>query len=228
MTERIESESKSSADEPAVGTSQNPSHRILTVANVITVSRLILTIVFLCLFVTGFNRYEALVIYALAACTDFLDGLIARSTQTVSWFGKILDPIVDRALLFTGVLGLMIRGELPVWVAVLVIGRDVYLAIGAAIVRKYRERPIDVVIIGKVTTALLMFGFCDLLLGMPVIDGFGLVKATWLPLLNSTSAPVGLIFVYAGCIASVITAAVYTKKGFAAKRAFLAQGEKGA
>lgn len=64
----------------------------------------------------------------------------------------------------------MIRGELPVWVAVLVIGRDVYLAIGAAIIAQVPRASIDVVIIGKVTTALLMFGFCDLLLGMPVID----------------------------------------------------------
>ena len=205
-----------------VGTPDNPSHRILTVSNVITVSRLILTLVFLWLFTTGFNRFEALGVYAVAALTDFLDGLIARKTQTVSWFGKILDPIVDRALLFTGVLGLMIRGELPVWVAVLVIGRDVYLAIGAMIVRRYRERPIDVVMIGKVTTALLMFGFCDLLLGLPQMQGLGLVSAGWLPLLNATPAALGMLFVYAGCACSVITACVYTREGFRIKREVLA------
>lgn len=208
------------------GTPDNPSHKILTVANVITVSRGILTIVFLVLFVTGVNRYEALAVYAVAACTDWLDGLIARSTRTVSWFGKILDPIVDRALLFTGVLGLVLRGELPVWVAVLVIGRDVYLAIGAMIVRKYRKRPIDVVFIGKVTTACLMFGFCDLLLGLPVLKGFGVVSVSWLPLLNGTPAALGMLFVYVGCICSIITACIYTVKGFQAKSDSLAGVEE--
>jgi cardiolipin synthase len=210
-----------------VGTPDNPSHRILTVSNLITVSRLVLTLVFLWLFTTGFNRYEALAVYAVAALTDFLDGLVARKTQTVSWFGKVLDPIVDRALLFTGVLGLMIRGELPVWVAVLVIGRDLYLAVGALIVRKYRERPIDVVMIGKVTTALLMFGFCDLLLGLPQMQGMRLVSASWLPLLNDAPSALGILFVYAGCVCSVVTACVYTREGFRIKRETLASRGEG-
>jgi cardiolipin synthase len=205
-----------------LGTPDNPSRKILTVANVITVCRLLLTIVFLVLFIRNENRYIALAIYAVAACTDWLDGQIARRTQTVSWFGKILDPIVDRALLFTGVLGLMIRGELPVWVACIVIGRDVYLGIGALIVRRYRERPIDVVYIGKVTTALLMFGFCDLLLGAPVIEGLGLANVSWLPLLNSQAAPAGLLFVYAGVVCSILTACIYTYKGVLVRRETLA------
>ena len=44
----------------------------------------------------------------VAAITDFLDGQIARRTNTVSWVGKIMDPIMDRLLLFTGVLGLVV------------------------------------------------------------------------------------------------------------------------
>ena len=64
-----------------------------------------LTFAFLYLFITGSNRMLALVLYAVAASTDFLDGQVARRTQTVSWVGKIMDPIMDRVLLFTGVLG---------------------------------------------------------------------------------------------------------------------------
>lgn len=204
------------SEQAPLGTPDNPSRQILTVANVITVARLVLTGVFLYLFVTGSDRTLALVVYAVAACTDWLDGQIARRTRTVSWFGKILDPIVDRALLFTGVLGLMLRGELPVWVAVLVIARDCYLAVGALWVKRFRDRPIDVVYIGKVTTALLMFGFCDLLLGLPVLPALGLVDVGWLPLLNSQAAPAGILFVYAGLVCSGITACVYTRKGLEA------------
>ncbi len=197
------------------GSSDNPSHQVLTLANLLTFTRLVMTLVFLWVFCAADLRLAGTVIYVVAASSDFLDGLIARATNTVSWFGKVLDPIVDRMLLFSGVLGLIIRGELPAWVAVLVVGRDLYLAIGMQIVRRFRERPIDVVFIGKLTTALLMFGFSDLLLGAPVVDGLGIVDVSWLPLLNATPAPIGMLFVYAGCVCSVATAVVYSCQGVA-------------
>lgn len=209
-----------------VGSSDNPSSKILTVANAFTVMRMLLTCVFLVLFVMDVYRPLAIATYAIAACTDWADGQIARRTQTVSWFGKLLDPVCDRFLLFTGVLGLVIVGELPIWVAILVIARDCYLAVGALIVRRYRERPVDVVYIGKITTALLMFGFCDLLLGLPVIDGLGICDASWLPGLNSMGGPVGLLFVYAGCVMSVITAIVYTTEGAAIVRESIRRGSR--
>ena len=87
-----------------IGTPDYPSNQIFTISNFITVLRLILTFVFLYLFVMDVNRYVALVIYAVAASTDWLDGAIARKTRTVSWLGKMMDPVVDRALLFTGVI----------------------------------------------------------------------------------------------------------------------------
>lgn len=196
-----------------VGTPENPSTQIFTIANVITFCRLGLTIAFLVLFSTGQNRTAALICYVIAATTDFLDGQVARRTQTVSWLGKIMDPIMDRVLLFTGVLGLLIVGELPVWVPVFVIGRDVYLGTGGLILQHFRRRPIDVVYIGKVATALLMFGFCDLLLGLPVIEGLGLVDVSWLPGLNGEASALGIFFVYAGVVCSLITAIVYTVQG---------------
>lgn len=196
-----------------LGTPDNPSSQVLTVANVITMTRMILTAVFLWMFVSDVNRYVSVAIYALAACTDWMDGQIARRTQTVSWFGKLLDPVCDRCLLFCGVLGLVLRGELPVWVAVLVIGRDIYLAFGMMCVRKYRERPIDVVFIGKIATACLMFGFCDMLLGVPVLQGFDWVNGPFFPLLNDQSAALGLLFVYIGCVFSILTALLYTYEG---------------
>ena len=199
--------------EMPVGTSENPSSEVFTVANVITFCRLALTIAFLLLFAGGIHRTAALVCYVIAATTDFLDGQIARRTQTVSWLGKIMDPIMDRILLFTGVLGLLIVGDLPLWVPVFVIGRDVYLALGGLILQHFRRRPIDVTYIGKTATALLMFGFCDLLLGLPVIEGLGIFDLAWLPGLNSQPAALGIFFVYLGVVCSFATAVVYTAEG---------------
>ena len=211
-TDAAEAQVQGTTESP-VGTSDNPSSQVFTIANVITFCRLGLTLAFLALFAGGHQRTAALVCYVVAATTDFLDGQVARRTQTVSWLGKIMDPIMDRVLLFTGVLGLLIVGELPLWVPVFVIGRDVYLAIGGLILQHFRRRPIDVVYVGKAATALLMFGFCDLLLGLPVVDGLGLVSAAWLPGLNSQASALGIFFVYAGIVCSIVTAIVYTFKG---------------
>ncbi len=198
-----------------IGTSDYPSNKIFTISNFITFTRLILTFVFLYLFVSDNNRMVALVIYALAASTDWMDGQIARMTKTVSWLGKMMDPFVDRALLFTGVLGLVVRGELPIWVCVLVIGRDIYLALGNLVVRRYHKRPIDVVYTGKIATALLMSGFSLMLLGLPVVDGVAWFRAslTMFPGLNGTPVPLGIYFVYLGVCFSMLTGVIYTIKG---------------
>lgn len=201
-----------------VGTSEYPSNQIFTVSNFITALRLVLTFVFLYLFVTDVNRYVCLVIYAVAASTDWLDGTIARMTHTVSWLGKMMDPIVDRALLFTGVLGLVVRHELPIWICIVIIARDVYLAIGNSIVHRYHKRPIDVVYTGKAATALLMTGFSFMLLGLPQVHGIGVLGETsaFFPGLDAQQVPLGIFLVYLGVVFSLLTAVIYTVKGYRA------------
>jgi cardiolipin synthase len=198
-----------------LGTPENPSSQIFTVANVITFLRFVLTIVFLFLFVQGgpTKRAIAVTLYSIAAITDFLDGQIARATQTVSWLGKIMDPIMDRVLLFTGVLGLVFTGELPLWVAIIVIGRDIVLAGGSAWLRCYRKRPMDVIYVGKAATFFLMFGFADMLLAIPQVRGLGITDASWLPGLNGQTVAAGIFFVYIGAVLSLITAVIYYYKG---------------
>ena len=217
-------------DDAPVGTPENPSHEIVTLPNVLTFLRLVLTFVFLYLFVTGTQATErtvAVVVYAVAACTDWADGLLARATQTVSWAGKVLDPIVDRALLFTGVLGLALRGELPAWIAVLLVLRDVWLFCGGAVLQHfYRRKPVDVIYLGKVTTALLMTGFTLMMLGVPVLNGLSLVNVPWLPLLNDQPGCLGLLFIYPACVTSVITAAIYTYKAYQYMMESRAAGER--
>ena len=198
-----------------LGTPDNPSNQVLTVANVITVLRFVLTLVFLVLFVQGdpAKRGIAVTLYSIAAITDFLDGQIARATQTVSWLGKIMDPIMDRVLLFTGVLGLVFTGELPLWVAIVVIGRDIVLAAGTAWLRCYRERPMDVTYVGKAATFCLMFGFADMLLAIPQVRGLAITDASWLPGLNHQTVAAGIFFVYIGTVLSLIAAVIYYYKG---------------
>ena len=58
----------------------------------------------------------AFLLYAAAASTDWLDGQIARRTGTVTEIGKAIDPLVDRLLIASGVIGLYIEQRLPLWV----------------------------------------------------------------------------------------------------------------
>jgi cardiolipin synthase len=209
-----------------VGTPENPSDKILTLANFITIGRFVLTMAFLVLFVRQTNRPLALTCYTIAAITDFLDGWVARTTQTVSWFGKVSDPIMDRVLLFTGVVGLVATGELPLWVAVFVIGRDIVLLGGNIYLRKFWKRPVDVIYIGKVATALFMTGFCFLLLDLWNVTGPALVSASWLPGINGQESSVGIYMVYVAIVLSTITAVIYYKQGFAIKDEVLAARER--
>ena len=82
------------------------------------------------------------------------------------------------------------------------------------------------VYIGKVTTALLMFGFCDLLLGAPVVPGLGLFDVSWLPGLNAQAATLGIFFVYAGLVCSITTAVIYTREGIQIRREALGEQQQ--
>lgn len=206
-----------------VGTPDNPSQQVLTLANVITVTRLILTFVFLYLFPLDINRTAAVAIYIVAAITDWLDGNIARATKTVSWFGKLLDPIVDRALIFTGVLALVIHGDVPLWVLIVLALRDLWLAIGVEYLKCFTSRPMDVMFTGKLATALLMTGFSLLLIGTPDLPALGIVDVPFLPLLNDTPAGIGMVLVYVGLVLSVTVACLYWRKGLGIKARVLAE-----
>ena len=144
----------------------------------------------------------------------------------LSWLGKMMDPVMDRVLLFTGVLGLILTGELPVWVAVFVIGRDAYLFLGGVILQRYRGRPIDVSYVGKIATALLMTGFSLMLLGLPRVEGLGLVNAPWLPGLNGTPSCLGIFVVYLGVLFSAATAIIYTGEFFKFRREAIKAGHR--
>lgn len=202
---------KLNASDPSapVGSSFNPSFKVITIANVISFSRILLTLAFFFLFIQHTNRFLCVSIYAIAAITDFLDGQIARRTQTVSWVGKLLDPAVDRFLLFTGVVGLWRVGDLPLWIPLAIVGRDALVGLGMLVIRKYRPRPLDVLFIGKLATATLMVGFTWLLLGIPQVEGLGIINVSCLPLLNAEAACPAILIVYVGTVLSLATGIGY-------------------
>lgn len=190
------------------GRQEPVSNRILTVPNVISVIRLCMIPVFLVLLIEGYDILATFV-FALAAGTDWIDGQIARRTNTVSKLGQLLDPAVDRLLMISGVLGLLMVGRLPLWIIVVVLVRDgLLLGGGAFLLSRYRIR-VPVVYAGKVATTLLFVGFAGLLLNWPLVPGAGIVDIAWLPGLNGDPVSWGIWFVYVGLIISLVTTAYY-------------------
>jgi CDP-diacylglycerol---glycerol-3-phosphate 3-phosphatidyltransferase len=103
---------------------------LVNVANALTVSRLVLVPVFLItLFVADGHqlgwRLVATGVFAVASITDHFDGNLARSRGLVTDFGKIADPIADKALTGSALIGLSLLGELPWWVTVVIAVREI-------------------------------------------------------------------------------------------------------
>ena len=82
-------------------------------------------------------RVGACVAFLAAMLTDRLDGEIARRRGLVTNFGKIADPIADKALTGTAFVGLSLLGELPWWVTVVVLGREVLITLVRFVVIRY-------------------------------------------------------------------------------------------
>ncbi|TLM89311.1 MAG: CDP-alcohol phosphatidyltransferase family protein, partial [Actinobacteria bacterium] len=186
------------------------AHDVYTLANIITVLRLILVPIFFAVLLTGTNNTLAFILFTLAASTDWLDGQIARRTGTVTEIGKAIDPLVDRLLIASGVLGLYIEQRIPLWIVLVLLARDLYLLAGASYLAKHRVRALPVIYIGKVTTALLLAGFSGMILDWPMVAGLGVVESAALPGWGSEPVAVWIWLVYAGVVTSLVTAGIYT------------------
>ena len=111
----------------AAGPVVPPPPGLVNLANVLTVTRLVLVpVVVACLLAGGTAwRVAAFVAFGTASVTDLLDGRIARSRGLITDFGKIADPIADKALTGAALVTLSYLGWLPWWVTIVILAREV-------------------------------------------------------------------------------------------------------
>ena len=104
-----------------------PGPGLVNAANALTMLRLVLVPVFVaCLLAGGTGwRVAAFVVFAVASVTDLLDGRLARSRGLITDFGKIADPIADKALTGAALVTLSALGELAWWVTVVILAREI-------------------------------------------------------------------------------------------------------
>ncbi len=101
-------------------------------ANRLTILRILFIPVFAILLLYHYDK-SALIVFCLAGISDGLDGFIARSYGQQTKLGKFLDPVADLLLLSTAFIVLTIMDRLPVWLAVIIISRNVIVVMGSAI-----------------------------------------------------------------------------------------------
>jgi cardiolipin synthase (CMP-forming) len=141
----------------------------LNIANLLTVLRFCLVPVVI---VSIINRewMIALVIFVTAGVTDAVDGFIARHFDMRTELGAYLDPLADKALLVSIYITLAAIGVIPVWIAVLVVSRDVMI-VGAVIVSWIMDNPVEInpLKLSKANT-LAQISFAAMILSMFAFD----------------------------------------------------------
>jgi cardiolipin synthase len=128
---------------------------ILNVPNFLTLLRLLAIPLFLIL-LEDFRYSEALVVFIAAGVTDALDGAIARLTHTKTTLGSYLDPAADKLLLISAFIALGFMHEVPRWLTVVVLSRDVVIVLGYFLLFVMTQRTMEIqpVATGKLSTFL--------------------------------------------------------------------------
>ncbi|MGZ5425044.1 MAG: CDP-alcohol phosphatidyltransferase family protein [Candidatus Aminicenantales bacterium] len=135
---------------------------LLTLPNMLSLSRILLTPVFVVLMVQK-KPWAAFIVFLAAGATDALDGLAARWLRLKSTLGLWLDPMGDKILLTSAFVVLTLPAiaqpnTLPLWLTALCVGRDVAIALGALIIIALRgKRTFKPVLVGKASTICQVF-----------------------------------------------------------------------
>jgi cardiolipin synthase (CMP-forming) len=142
-----------------------PTRQVMTVPNVLSVLRLLGVPVFLWLLLGPHADGWALAILALSGITDWADGVLARRLNQYSDLGALLDPIADRAYILATLVGLVLRHIIPLWLAIVIVGRDLVVGGALLVLNRRGIAPPQVHYLGKAATFCLLYAFPLLLLG---------------------------------------------------------------
>ncbi|PVZ03461.1 CDP-alcohol phosphatidyltransferase family protein [Actinomycetospora cinnamomea] len=138
--------------------------RWLTVPNALSLVRLAGVPLFLWLLLGPRADGWALIVLVASGVTDWLDGRIARALDQYSRLGELLDPLADRLYTVAALAAFLVRGIVPWWVVVLIIGRDVVVSAALPLLRRKGYLAFPVLYIGKAATLNLLYAFPLLLL----------------------------------------------------------------
>ncbi|EYR62591.1 CDP-diacylglycerol--glycerol-3-phosphate 3-phosphatidyltransferase [Actinotalea ferrariae CF5-4] len=185
---------------------------VWNLANGVTVARILLVpLVVIFLLLDGGEgggwRWAAAGAFGLAAATDRLDGWLARRLDQVTDWGKLVDPIADKLLVGASLVMLSILGDLPWWVTVVILVRELGITAMRLAVLRYVVIPASPG--GKLKTVLQSVGIALFLLPLDSLP-------SWLTV-------VAWVLVVAAVVVTVVTGLDYLRRGWQVRREASAQ-----
>ncbi|WP_225754116.1 CDP-diacylglycerol--glycerol-3-phosphate 3-phosphatidyltransferase [Actinotalea sp. Marseille-Q4924] len=181
---------------------------VWNLANGVTLARILLVPLVVVLLVAdggegGPWRWAAAGAFVLAAATDRLDGWLARRMDQVTDWGKLVDPIADKLLVGASLVMLSLLGDLPWWVTVVILARELGITAMRFAVLRYVVIPASPG--GKLKTVLQSVGIALFLLPLDRLPDVVTVVA-W-------------VFVVAAVVVTVVTGLDYARRGWQVRRA---------
>jgi cardiolipin synthase len=141
------------------------TERVWTLPNVLSMLRLAGVPLFLWLVLGPEADGLAVLVLVVAGFTDWLDGTLARAWHQRSRLGQMLDPVADRFYILATLIGLAIREIIPWWLVVILVARDVVIALLVPVLKTRGYSSLPVHFLGKAATFSLLYAFPLVLLG---------------------------------------------------------------
>lgn len=167
---------------------------VLTIPNAITAVRALGIPVFLWAYLSLDNLALAFTVLTIGALSDYFDGKVARALNQESKLGAALDPAIDRAYIAATAIALVIKDIVPLWFLLLLVGRDIWVAMALLIKTRRGGGVFEVTFLGKAATFNLLYAFPFLLL--------------------SSGSGIGLYFSICGWAFAIWGGALYLATGF--------------
>ncbi|HEX9265222.1 MAG TPA: CDP-diacylglycerol--glycerol-3-phosphate 3-phosphatidyltransferase [Candidatus Binatia bacterium] len=167
---------------------------MLNLPNFLTLLRILTIPVFL-EFLSYHFYWEALLVFGIGGVTDFLDGFVARWMNQQTALGAYLDPVADKLLVITSFIMLGSIGGIPMWLAIVVVVRDILIVVGYAIIYFLIEERLQVkpTLVGKWSTTLQLL---TLAVALVMLHDRSLLPALVLDIFVDTTA---VVTVVSGC-----------------------------
>lgn len=138
--------------------------------------------------------------FLIAFITDWLDGMIARHTNTITNLGKVLDPFADKCMQISAMISVVVVGKLHFVYAILIVAKELFMIISGAFLYK-KHVVVYANVFGKLATVLTMIGFLVIYVSMGVV---GVASITLLY--------VGTVIISIALVSSYVAFIVYTVK----------------
>ena len=145
----------------------------MNLPNLLTAVRFIL-VPFMTVFLVKQNYTVAISLYVLASITDVLDGYIARKYNMITKLGKILDPMADKLLQFSALVGLWVVDIIPFWITLIFFLKEIFMGLGAIKLLRNKDVVVPSKWFGKMSTVFFFIAivFSMLSENLPILKPY--------------------------------------------------------